>query len=255
MMSLFRKKIFFFHSLFLIVLASGFIWPNLYYWSLLVFNVIFLIFVLMFNSILLDKKRLSFFILPFLFINSLALYSSLLINKWLILGMILSAMFFSYYYFVEFRLRLNRDFDFNLGNFSVLSDVEGLLLVFLGASFIYSLPYFLNFKNWMLLIIIVLILFFAIWQNILIVNKQKQKQETLRSSFLFLLVLLPIVGSLFFLPFNFNVLGLILTLCYYTGLSFIRFHLSETLTNKKIKYNLIFIIVLLLTIFLTVRWR
>ena len=254
-MSLFRKKIFFFHGLFLIVLASGFIWPNLYYWSLLVFNVIFLIFVLMFNSILLDKKRLSFFILPFLFINSLALYSSLLINKWLILGMILSAMFFSYYYFVEFRLRLNRDFDFNLGNFSVLSDVEGLLLVFLGASFIYSLPYFLNFKNWMLLIIIVLILFFAIWQNILIVNKQKQKQETLRSSFLFLLVLLPIVGSLFFLPFNFNVLGLILTLCYYTGLSFIRFHLSETLTNKKIKYNLIFIIVLLLTIFLTVRWR
>ncbi len=254
-MSLFRKKIFFFHSLFLIVLASGFIWPNLYYWSLLVFNVIFLIFVLMFNSILLDKKRLSFFILPFLFINSLALYSSLLINKWLIFGIVLLAMFFSYYYFVEFRLRLNRDFDFNLGNFFVLSDVEGLLLVFLGASFIYSLPYFLNFKNWMLLIIIVLILFFAIWQNILIVNKQKQKQETLRSSFLFLLVLLPIVGSLFFLPFNFNVLGLILTLCYYTGLSFIRFHLSETLTNKKIKYNLIFIIVLLLTIFLTVRWR
>jgi len=209
----------------------------------------------MFNSILLDKKRLSFFVLPFLFINFLSFYSSLLINKWLIFGIVLLAMFFSYYYFVEFRLRLNRDFDFNLGNFFVLSDVEGLLLVFLGASFIYSLPYFLNFKNWMLLIIIVLILFFAIWQNILIVNKQKQKQETLRSSFLFLLVLLPIVGSLFFLPFNFNVLGLILTLCYYTGLSFIRFHLSETLTNKKIKYNLIFIIVLLLTIFLTVRWR
>ena len=255
MMSLFRKKIFFFHCLFLIVLLSGFVWPNLYYWSLLVFNVIFVIFILMFNSILLDKKRLSFFVLPFLFINFLSFYSSLLINKWLIFGIVLLAMFFSYYYFVEFRLRLNRDFDFNLGNFSVLSDVEGLLLVFLGTSFIYSLPYFLNFKNWILMIIIMLVLFFAIWQNILIVNKQKQKQETLKSSFLFLLVLLPIVGSLFFLPFNFNILGLILTLCYYTGLSFIRFHLSETLTNKKIKYNLIFIIVLLLTIFLTVRWR
>ncbi len=252
-MSLFRKKIFFFHCLFFIILASGFIWPHLYYWSILVFNVIFLIFVLMFNKILLDKKRLSFFILPFLFINFLALYSSLLINKWLILGIIISAMFFSYYYFVEFRLRLNRDFDFNLGNFSILSDVEGLLLVFLSTSFIYGLPYFLSFKNWILMIIIILVLFFTIWQNILIVNKQKQK--TLESSFLFLLVLLPIVGSLFFLPFNFNILGLILTLCYYTGLSFIRFYLSETLTNKKIKYNLIFIIVLLLTIFLTVRWR
>ena len=237
MMSLFRKKIFAFHCLFFLILLSGFIWSGVYYWSVLAFNIVFFIFILIFNKILLDKKRLSFFILPFIFLNALSFYCSLLINKWLIVGMISSVMIISYYYFVEFRLRLNRDFDFNLGGFLMLSDIEGLLSVFLGTSFIYGLPYFLNVKNWMLVIMITVILLFSVWQNILIVNKQKKKRETIKSSSLLLLILLPLAGSLFFLPFNFNILGLILTLCYYSGLSFVRFHLSETLTDKKIKYG------------------
>lgn len=249
----FRRKIFLFHLVFFLVLLSGFIWPTLYYWSLLVFNLLFIVFVLIFNKILLDKKRLIFFVLSWLFINSLSLYSSLLINKWLIALLLFTGLSISYYYFVEFRQRLNRDFNFNFGNFSILSDVKGLLLVFLGSSFIYGLVYFLNVKNWVLLSAILIILFFTIRQNIFIVKKQAG--ETLLASLLFLTALLPIVGSLFFLPFNYNILGLILSVCYYFGLNFIRFYLSDSLTVKKIKYNLIFIIALLIVIFLTISWR
>ncbi|HPT08725.1 MAG TPA: hypothetical protein PLE28_03485 [bacterium] len=253
MISFFRKKIFLFHILFFLILLSGFIWPSVYYWSLLVFNLLFIVFVLIFNKILLDKKRLIFFVLPWLFINSLSLYSSLLINKILIIILLFLGLIISYYYFAEFRQRLNRDFNFNFGNFSILSDIEGLSLVFLGSSFIYGLVYFLSVKNWILLLTILTILFFTIRQNIFIIKKQVN--ETLLASFLFLLALIPIVGALFFLPFNFNILGLILSLCYYGGLNFVRFYLSDSLTNKKIKYNLIFIIASLIIVFLTISWR
>jgi hypothetical protein len=249
----FRRKIFLFHLAFFLVLLSGFVWPAMYYWSLLIFNLLYIVFILIFNKILLDKKRLIFFILPWLFVNSLSLYSSLLIVKWLIVLLLLIGLFISYYYFAEFRQRLNRDFNFNFGNFSVLSDIEGLLLVFLGSSFVYGLVYFLNVKNWVLLLAILIILFFTIRQNIFIVKKQAG--ETLLASLLFLTALLPIIGSLFFLPFNYNILGLILSLCYYFGLNFIRFYLTDSLTVKKIKYNLIFIIALLIVIFLTISWR
>lgn len=248
-----KRKIFVFHLLFFLPLLGGFVWPFFYYQSLSLFNLLFIVFSLILGRSLIDKRRLVFFVPPWLLLNSAALYASLLSQFYLAVLILLLAGLLSYYYFLGFRQRLNRDSNFNLGSFSVWSDILSLLLVFFGSSFIYALVYFLNVNIWLLGLLICLLLFIVFRQNIFIVKKDSSR--ILSSTLLISLALSPIVWSLFFLPFNYNFLGLILSVIYYGALNLVRFHLGETLTKKKIKYNLIFIIALLLIIFLTVKWR
>lgn len=250
---LIKRKIILFHFLFFLILSSGFLWPNFYYWSFLLFNLLFFIYIYQLKNIIFKKGLFSYLILPWLFINGLVLYLGLLINKFLVISFLFLGIILSFYYFKELKRRLTRVSDFNVGNFSTWTDVLSLFSVFLITSFSYGLVYFLNISNWALIIIITLVLFFSIWQNILIIELNKNK--SLFFAILFLLAILPLAWSFFLLPFNYNILGLLLMVCYYFGLTFIKSYLSKDLSNKKIKYNLIFIITLLIIIFLMIKWQ
>ncbi|HOZ53120.1 MAG TPA: hypothetical protein PK142_00390 [bacterium] len=248
-----RKKIFLFHLLFFLLLVSAFIWSKSFYWILISFNAVFFFYFLRFKKIIAEKKDYLFFILPGLFINSLAFYLSLLISKFYIILFLIVGLMVSFYYFSGLKKRVFRKNVLGSDSLSIWSDVLSLLFLFLTASFFYGLTYFLNINNWVLFVFISLMLLVSSWQNIFLAKESFK--TTIFFGSLFLFSVLPLVWILFFLPFNYNILGLLLSLCYYLGLSLIRFYLTKGLTIKKIKYNLIFIISLLIIILLLVKWR
>lgn len=248
-----RKKIYLFHLLFFFIIVSAFIWSKSFYYFLIAFNVLFLFYSLSFKKIISKIKDYWFFVLPGLFLNSLLLYSSLLVSKFYIILFIVIGLFISCHYFLELEKRLLRKNSLKSNGVSTWSDILGLLFIFLTASFFYGLTYFLNIDNWILFLAISATLLVSSWQNIFLVKENIK--ITIFFGSLFLFSVLPLVWVLFFLPLNFNILGLLLSLCYYLGLSLIRFYLGQGLTVKKIKYNLIFIILLLIITLLLVKWR
>lgn len=248
-----KRKIFLFHGFFYLIFLVGFFVPQVYYWSILAFNVLFLLLIFYLRNINFGLRKYVYFLLPGLFLNSLFLYLSLFINKTLLALLLFLGVYLSYYYFKELRKRLIRDSDFSAGSFLGWADTVALLLVFLASSFTYALTYFLNISNYVLILIILTVLFIAIWQSILLIGTKLR--FSLFFTILFVISLLPITWALFFLPFNYNVLGLILSICYYFGLSFIRFYLSNNLSIKKIKYNLIFVIMSLFALLALIKWR
>ena len=248
-----KRKFFLFHCFFCLIFLVGFFVPQTYYWSILGFNVFFLLFVFYLRNINSVLRKYIYFILPGLFLNSLFLYLSLLTNKFFLVVFLLFGVSLSYYYFKELRRKLIRDADFSVGSFLGWADTVALWLVFLASSFSYALTYFLKISNYLLIIIILSVLFVSIWQSLLFIGTKLK--TSLLYTILFAIALIPIAWSLFFLPFGYNVLGLILTICYYFGLSFIRFYLMDNLSLKKIKYNLIFMILSLAVLLTVVKWR
>ncbi len=248
-----KKLVALFHLFFLLVSFLAFFEPKLFYWCVLFFNLIFLLFNNRLGRLINYKKNIFYLILPWIFLNSLLFYSSLLVNKFLIIIFLTLGVLLSFYYFVGLKKHLSRRSSHSSGNFFVWTDVLGLLLVFLVSSFIYGLNYFLSVSGLFSNLVIILVLLLSVWQNISVIVRDYRSIIFLSS--IFLLGIIPLIIALSFLPFNFNVLGLILSVSYYSALSFLRFYLTKSLTVKKIKFNLLFIFALLLLIFLTVKWR
>lgn len=242
----------FFHLLFFLILSSAFLWTQFYYWSFLIFVLLFLFFIYSSRIISSNKKKYFYYILPFIFLSSLFFYSSLLVNKASVFVFLFLGLVFSFYYFKELKPSLSRDSSLKKNKFFVWIDVLGVLSIFLLSSFAYSLNYFINIENYFVLTLIVLVLFLSIWQTLSIYSLDKER--VLFFSLIFLLSVSPIAWILFSLPFNYNFLGLLLLLCYYIGQKMMSLYLSNALSNRKIKYNLIFIISLLVFIFLILEW-
>jgi hypothetical protein len=248
-----RKKILLFHLIFFLILLPAFLWPQFYYWSFFTFALFFIFFVYKLKIMSGNKGRYPYLILPFIFLSSLFFYSSLLMSNLSVLVFLFIGLVFSFYYFREMRKNLSREFILKKNKFFIWLDILALLSVFFSSSFIYSLDYFINIDNYLALIIILIILFFSIWQNISVYSIDKKK--IFLFSFLFLLSISPIVWILFSFPFNYNFLGLLLLLCYYVGQKMVGLYLLNDLSNKKIRNNLIFIISFLIFIFLILKWH
>jgi hypothetical protein len=248
-----RKIALLFHLLFFLILFLAFFVPGFFYWCLLVFNLLFLFFNNRLRRFINYKNNIFYLVLPWIFINSLFFYVSLLASKFLILIFLILGILVSFYYFSGLKKHLSRGSSLPANNFFIWTDALGLLSVFLFSSFSYGLNYFVNISDLVTNLLIILVLFLAVWQNISIVLEDYKKIFSL--SLIFILGILPIIIALSFSPFNFNVLGLVLSIVYYSSLSFIRFYLLKSLTIKKIKFNLLFTATLLLLIFLAVKWR
>ncbi len=226
--------------------------PTFFYWSLLPVNLILFFISYRIISLRLDKSFIKYLILPILFINASFFYGSLLAGKFLFILFLLLAvflLFFSYrsavkYYFIESDRKKN---------LPLWSNLFGFLTVFLSSSFVYSLPYFMKIESWLLVLILSIIVFISFFQNIA-VEKMPIKID-LFFSFLFLFSMVPLLWALLLMPFNYNILGLLASLFYYSALNFVVFYLKKDLTVKKVRYNLLFTFLLLLIILLGARWK
>jgi len=132
-----------------------------------------------------------------------------------------------------------------------ISSYGNLLTVFFSFAVIYGLESFLGLPIWILVLcsaaVIMLVVYQVFWAN-------KIKDNVLAYAFLAALLATEIIWAIYFLPFNFNTLGLLAAICYYLMIGFIKLSLAEKLTARNIKFYLVAGSVFLILVLLTAKW-
>lgn len=236
----------------LLLLELFFFYPKFFYISLILVNLLIVISI---KKITNPKtslvNMLNSLILPILFSTSLMIYSILLTSKFFIHFLFIVNFFFIYYYLKNIYLK-GRESSEAIGFFENVSSYGNFLTLFFTFSAIYGMKSFLNTPIWPLVlimaIIVLLVIYESLWTNRLKTNKN------IIYIFLICLILTQIAWSIYFLPLNYNTLGLTLAICYYILIGVVRFFLRKTLDKKTIKLYLIFGLLSIVLIFLTASW-
>jgi hypothetical protein len=239
--------------IFLIPLVNFFIFeafflrPKLFYAALIVSSFLFLLAVKKITGKKTkDKEFWNFSILPILFSGSVAAYSLLITNHFFVHLLFLLNFAFSFYYLKNIYQGKQGEFLENISSYG------NFLIVFFSFSVIYGLKTFLNVPVWILISVAAVVMILIISQ-IFWANKVTSRSNTI---FIFIacLILTQLAWVLYFLPFNYNALGLILAICYYVLIGMIKLCLSEKLTARNIKLYLISGLSGIFLILLTAKW-
>ena len=98
------------------------------------------------------------------------------------------------------------------------------------------------------MLVSVIVIYEALWEN----------KINFREAFVFIiigsLILLEMAWSISFLPLNFNIIGLILAICYYMITGFIKYYLLDNLNKKIVKSYLLIGFGSIFILLLTARW-
>jgi hypothetical protein len=238
-------------------LEAVIVWPNFFYWPLLALNL-----AIFFTIYLVTRHRpeeldwLNFLILPLVLLNSLVVCVGLLPivsfwDKFVNQALFVAAVYFFIIYIRNLWLYFNfPERPNNLINFSA---GVGFLAFWLSAAAIFGLQLFLNLSYLTLILILAIVAGLLAYEN-LVINNLKIKDNwwfALLVSF----ITLQIGWALYFLPFVYSVLALVLALIYYVVMSVIRLYLLGNLQKRTLKPLLIYIIIILALVFLTIRWR
>lgn len=190
--------------------------------------------------------------LPFVFSVSLAIYSSLLSNRTIIhLLFAVGAIFIwsylrnSYYFFVK-------DSDGKGRLLENLSAYGGFLAFFFLGTSAYGLKSFFGISLVLLATGLFLGILLIIYQNIW-VNSFKLKDGGIFIPIIFL-ILAEMAAAIYYLPLNYNALGLILAICYYMLIGLLKAHLRKNLNKQSVKFYLFFGLLSFLAIFLSSKW-
>ncbi|MCX6798341.1 MAG: hypothetical protein NTX66_03990 [Candidatus Falkowbacteria bacterium] len=200
----------------------------------------------------LGKKWLLNALLPILLYVSLSFSAAILINSWLIQVIFIFLLVFLIRYFqVLYGWLVKNDLKQinRLPNFSLSG---GLLIIFSAISNIYSLQVFVSWPTGWLFGLSVLVIAFVTYNNWQACQLNIKENLTL---FLVINILLAeTVAILFFWPFNYQVLALIVTLVYYVLINCTRLYLSAALDKRKIQLYLIFSAAFFVFLILSTRW-
>lgn len=133
-----------------------------------------------------------------------------------------------------------------------ISFFGGVLVVFFSASTAYGIRAFLGYP--LLPIFLGLALFLvASWYQIFVYAKFSFKKN-LDFFLIALLVVLQFAFVLFFLPFNYRLLAVIMTIAFYFVVGVGRFYLQGNFLTKHFRYYFIFSILATCLLLLTARW-
>jgi hypothetical protein len=235
------------------VVELCFVWPNLFYLSLVLSLFIIVAGLKYLSPAAINENWWSTLILPSLFLVSLIIYASLQINGWFVqfLFFILTIFLYNYFkniYYAWFRLEAyhpeERDLIRSYGSF---------LAIFLLGCDIYGLQSLISLPLWPMLLI------FAVFVVALLGFLDLRLPEVTNSEIWQFTGLLSwlIVASAWAVslwPLNYNVLGLIVGIVYYLLVNLTRLHLLKALTANKIKFYVGVSLGGLIIIILTARW-
>jgi hypothetical protein len=220
---------------------------GLFFWVLAISNLLLLLAVTRITG-----KRITswefwnFSIFPVLFSSSLAVYSLLVVNQIVVQLLFVISLGFNYFYLKNIYRGERNEFLENISSYG------NLLTMFFSLSSIYGLASFLGWPIWMLALgataIIFVIVYQIFWAN------QIKADNVLAYVSLISLLLTQLIWAIYFLPFNYNALGLIATICYYLIIGLVKLTLAEKLTNRNLKLYLALGSVFLILIFLTAKW-
>lgn len=246
-------------SLLLLGLFEFFFWrPNLFYYclALAVLAFFFAIWQLHLGDI--EKKKWGgFLILPPFFILGLAIYCSMLVRFSLPQKLFIHFLFLFNAIFIYLYLRFSyffflKPYIFKEADFKNLSLGGNYLTSFFLFSSLYGLPLFLSINFWFFLPFIFLLVFLLTAQSLWL-----EKVEIKKNAFYILiicLIFMEIYWALAFLPLNYSVCGLLLSLVFFIIINLTKFNLLGNLSKEIIRNYLIFSIGAILVVLLTARW-
>ena len=199
-----------------------------------------------------DKCWWNFLILPSLMSSSAVAYSIFLDNKLIIQLLWLAVIILLYFYLRYTYYYLLNPLAYKPFSIESISSFSNWLTFFLAAAVAYGLQSFLNLSVWPLELILLLIIFLIIYQ-IIWANK-----IALKASALYILicslVLVELSWSISFLPFNYNIAGLILAICYYILIGLVKDYLLNRLDKKTVELYLGIGLASLILILFTAQW-
>lgn len=194
----------------------------------------------------------NFSILPIFFSSAIIVYSVLLDNQTAIQLLFFIDLIFLYFYLRFSYYYLIKPSGYKVSSIENLSSYANFFSYFLISAALFGLQSYLSIWVWPLMVILVFTSILAIYQ-LFWANKIK-----IRESLLFIiipsLILLELGWSISFLPLNFNIAGLILSICYYVTIGLTRLYLANDLEKDKVRLYLSLGISSILLILLTARW-
>ncbi|MBI4779315.1 hypothetical protein HY797_02595 [Candidatus Falkowbacteria bacterium] len=230
-----------------------FFYPKLIYVAAVLINLLIFFAVWQFcRSSQVDKEWWNYLILPAIMSTAVMAYSVFLSSKSFI-----QLLFFLNLAFLYFYLRYVYYYLLNPGAYEVfsienISSYASWLSFFLISATIYGLESFLNLPIFRLALVMLaaaaLIIYQIIWAN------KIEFKKGLPYILISCLILVELCWSISFLPFNYNISGLCLAICFYVIAGLIKNHLLDKLDASKVRIYLILGPVSLFLILFTARW-
>ena len=188
----------------------------------------------------------NFCIFPVIFSSALAAYSLLIVNHILIQGLFALNLVLIVYYLRNIYRGEKTAFLENISSYG------NFLAVFFSFSVIFGLKAFLNASIWVLVLaaaaVIILVIHEILW------SYKVNFKSALPFIFIGCLVVAQIAWAIYFLPFNFNTLGLILTIGYYVMIGLIKANFGAKLTARNLRHYIISGLSCLIIVLLTAKW-
>lgn len=233
-----------------------FFWPAYLFASLVASSVMIIVSIrLMSLDNLIDRHWWNYSILPLSFFNGLNIYAAILPYKNnipLLQGLFILSAIFLYYYLRSAYYHLVLPTAERSTNLENISSFGNFLSFFFIASTVFGLQSFLGVPSWQLIMIIVAVCLFLIYQAIW--SLRASVNHNLPFILIGSLVISEIAWSLFYLPFNFNISGGILAVEYYILTGILRAYSHNKLDSKILKIYLGFGLLSIFVILITARW-
>lgn len=226
--------------------------PNSFYFAIALGIILILVSVAKFLKKSSKRNWFNFLISPILFFLSLSFYSTVLTNRFWIQVIFI---FIAWFIFNYLRNLSNYIVDNNNDNTERLDNtllIGGFLSIFASSAFLYTMPAFLNWSLWKILVFFIPIAFLLFNQFLSIRNINFRTNGSM--IILDALVLVEIFWALSLLPLNFNILGCLLAIFYYLLFIVNRLHWRDSLNLKNVKIPLVLATVVLILLLLTARW-
>ncbi|MFH1255002.1 MAG: hypothetical protein V1667_00815 [bacterium] len=199
-----------------------------------------------------DKQWWNYLILPSVISVSTAAYTVFLTSKSVTQILFFLNLLFLYFYFRHIYYYLLNPALYEVFSIENISSYLGWFSFFLISAVIYGLQSFLNIFIFQLVMILLafsaLIIYQILWSNK--IEFEKGLPYILIGCF----ILAELCWSISILPFNYNILGLCLAICFYVISGLIKNHLLDKLDAKAVKMYLAVGISSLFLILLTSSW-
>jgi hypothetical protein len=230
-----------------------FFYPKLIYVTVVLINLLIFFVVWQFcKASQIDKQWWNYLILPAVISTVIIAYSVFLSSKSVIQFLFVLNLIFLYYYLRYIYYYLLNPSAYEIFSIENISSYVSWLSFFLLSAVIYGLQSFLNLPIFNLALIMLvasaLIVYQIIWVN----------KIDLKSGLPYILIscfiLVELCWSISFLPFNYNISGLCLAICFYTIMGLIKNYLLDKLDATKVRMYLILGSLSLFLILFTARW-
>lgn len=199
-----------------------------------------------------DSQWWNYLILPAIMSIAVMAYAVFMGGKFMIQLLFIFNLVFLYLYLRQVYYYLLYPPAYEVFSLENISSYVNWLIFFLLASTFYGLASFLNLPIfWLVLIMMgatVLLVYQIIWAN------KIELKAGLPYILISCLILAELFWSISFLPFNYNIAGLSLAICYYVVIGSVKDYLLGKLNVANVKMYLFLGLISLFLVLFTARW-